>query len=131
MYNPNYIYNYINQKNNYGNTALIEACKYNNIKIVEILLKYDCDIHIKNKKLITALNIANNNNYTEIVEILNKTETSLLKGFIPFASLFEEENHQSEKFYSISPVSLISIPSPKKSYSFDIIPPLSSSLPFM
>lgn len=54
----------------------MNACKNNNIKNVKLLLKYKADINIKNNDGKTALMIASENNFTDIVTLLSKNVKS-------------------------------------------------------
>jgi ankyrin repeat protein len=64
----------IDQKYDYGNTALICACVNKKIEIVEFLVSMNCDVNCVEKKgqNRTALMIACENNSIEIVKILLK-----------------------------------------------------------
>ncbi len=48
----------VNQANNFGNTALHEASRWNNQTLVAILLKHNAAVNIQNKQRLTALQLA-------------------------------------------------------------------------
>jgi len=55
-----------------GWTPLVLACQYGKKEIVELLLANGAEINVKNNAGITALDIASQRKYTEIVELLKK-----------------------------------------------------------
>lgn len=63
----------INIKGHFGYTALHEACRKNNIDIVNILIKNCADVNIKSGRYgFMPLYLACENNYEEIIDILIK-----------------------------------------------------------
>lgn len=62
----------VNNKSNYGETALFAAVEYDNVKVAELLLKYGAKVNYKNKGLETPLSIAKNNNNKELIQLLQK-----------------------------------------------------------
>ncbi|MDZ4146934.1 MAG: ankyrin repeat domain-containing protein [Flavobacteriaceae bacterium] len=62
--------NLINQKDSLGNTALFLAVEANNLTVVDFLLKKGADPNIENKKHQTALQIAKENGFTELLKII-------------------------------------------------------------
>lgn len=61
---------YINSKNNYGNTPLVVAVLYNNIKCVQLLLDYRADPYSPGKYGMTALDFTGQMEYAEITALL-------------------------------------------------------------
>lgn len=55
-----------------GESPLIKASKNNNLSLVRLLLSKKANPHIRNKNKKTALDIAKENNYYEIIELLSK-----------------------------------------------------------
>lgn len=60
--------NYRQPRNNSG--ALLVAITYNKFNCVELLLDYDADTYVANHKGYTALMIASENGYSDIVKLL-------------------------------------------------------------
>ncbi len=58
-----------------GYAALHYACRHNNKKPVEILIKHNVNVNIKDNKGYTALDYVTYEGYTEIYELLTKTQT--------------------------------------------------------
>lgn len=68
----------INIKGHFGYTALHEACRKNNIDIVNILIKNGADLNIKSGRHgFMPLYLACENNYEEIIDILIKNGANL------------------------------------------------------
>lgn len=72
----------VNLKNQYSNTALIFAAKNGNVKMIKLLLDHGADINVIGNG-ITAIDIARENNYFEVVKLLEskgaKTYDELVK----------------------------------------------------
>lgn len=60
----------VNLVDNYGNTPLIQACIYNNPEIVDLLIKSGADVNKENSKGVTALLLALENRYIDIIKLL-------------------------------------------------------------
>lgn len=72
----------INIKGYFGYTALHEACRKNNIDIVNILIKNGADVNIKSGRYgFMPLYLACENNYEEIIDILIKKSNKILSLF--------------------------------------------------
>jgi hypothetical protein len=68
----------VNSQNDFGQTALHIACKFEDLKMAKFLSKI-ADIHVKNKKGHTPLDVARSMNFTEIVKVLEKKERKTKK----------------------------------------------------
>ncbi len=75
----------VNAKDDWGNTALIKACKSGYKKIVELLLYYEADVNAKNDWGNTALMVASERGHEEIVQLL---EYAVIMSKYPRCSLF-------------------------------------------
>jgi ankyrin repeat protein len=62
--------NILNQKDSLGNTALFTAVEANNLTVVDFLLKKGADPNIENKKHQTALGLAKENGFAELVKTI-------------------------------------------------------------
>lgn len=62
----------LNIKNNKGNTALMYACLLNHEPIVKFLVDKGADLNIKNNEGYTALDIALNQKYRKIANIIKR-----------------------------------------------------------
>jgi ankyrin repeat protein len=68
----------VNSQNDFGQTLLHIACKFEDLKMVKFLSKI-ADINVKNKKGHTPLDVARSMNFTEIVKVLEKKERKTRK----------------------------------------------------
>ena len=68
----------LNAIDKYGYTALIWACRNNNIEIVKLLIEKGADINAKNFIGYTALIWACRNNNTEVIKLLIEKELILM-----------------------------------------------------
>lgn len=64
-------------------TALHWATEHNHQEVVELLIKYGADVHTQSKFCKTALDIAIDNGFEDLAEILQVTQNSL------FVKLFQ------------------------------------------
>ncbi|WP_295156070.1 ankyrin repeat domain-containing protein [uncultured Brachyspira sp.] len=64
----------LNIKNNKGNTALMYACLLNHEPIVKFLVDKGADLNIKNNEGYTALDIALNQKYRKIANIIKRNK---------------------------------------------------------
>lgn len=62
-------------------TALHWATEHSHQEVVELLIKYGADVHTQSKFCKTALDIAIDNGYEDMAEILQVTQSSLQRGF--------------------------------------------------
>ena len=60
----------INYQDEHGNSALHYACDEGNLKIVEILIKANCDINLRNLKRKTPLHFSSKRGYFDISKLL-------------------------------------------------------------
>jgi len=63
--------NIINEYDNTNWTALMIACEYGNVEIIQMLLDAGADIHFLNEGNPSALDIAHSNGHIEVVNMLN------------------------------------------------------------
>lgn len=68
----------INFRDDKGNSALFYACIYNNLDIVEYLLKFKLNLNIKNNDNKTILDIACENNNKKLIKLLLKKNIQIL-----------------------------------------------------
>lgn len=62
----------VNYQNEFGETALMRAVSMEEIDNIKTLLAYNADTKLKNDQGLTALDIAKDKNYSEIISILEK-----------------------------------------------------------
>lgn len=63
----------INEVDSYGDTALIKACHFGYMDIVELLLKYNANMYLINNDGYCACDIAKSRGHKAIVEILHNS----------------------------------------------------------
>lgn len=61
----------VNIQNEEGNTMIMDEISFHNTYMVKTLLKYNPDLNIKNNNWKTAIDIAKEHNYQDILDLLN------------------------------------------------------------
>ena len=64
----------VDQRNQYGDTALMWACEYGHTQVAEMLLKRGAKVNEKDRYGLTALIAASAHGITEVVDLLLKPE---------------------------------------------------------
>jgi ankyrin repeat protein len=96
----------INAKDNQDNTPFHLACKAGNMRLVQLLIKKQADIHSKNKSAKTGKQLAAEKGHQEIESLLTAIEMSILAPFEP-QTLLEEKKQANIPKTRPSDVNLI------------------------